>query len=206
MTRIWLYSIASLFSLAVLMAAQHHSGAPESFMGESLGLLIVLLSCQICFHVNGIDEQLLNSKPQMRFPTILKSAGAALITAAILFNLFSRLSPGYAAVAASAGCFMLGAIVVRPMVRTRSRRREAEGTLILGSDSRARKLYAELMEDEESGPVQVIPYGELERFAGTRRRLTHRCCWSGNRQSWHCPNAYRLQTPRCEDRDRCRVL
>jgi exopolysaccharide biosynthesis polyprenyl glycosylphosphotransferase len=166
MIRIWLYSIASFFSLAVLMAVHHHSGVPEDFMGESVGLLIILLSCQICVHVNGIDELLLNSKPEMQFPTILKSAGVALITAVIFFKLFSKLSPGYAAAAASAGCFMFGAIAVRPIVRTRTRRREGEETLILGSDSRARKLYAELMDDEKSGSVRVIPYGELERFAG----------------------------------------
>src|SRR5262245_35616062 len=55
--KVWLYSIASFFSLAVLFATRHFSGGRHlQFMGESLGLVIVLLSCQICFHLNGVDE------------------------------------------------------------------------------------------------------------------------------------------------------
>ena len=39
----WLYSIASLFSLLVLVAARHAMGRSHlEFMGESLGLVIVL--------------------------------------------------------------------------------------------------------------------------------------------------------------------
>ena len=64
MTKVWLYSIASFFSLAVLLAARHFGGGSHlQFMGESLGLVIVLLSCQICFHLNGVDELLVDSKP-----------------------------------------------------------------------------------------------------------------------------------------------
>jgi len=50
MMKVWLYSIASFFSLAALLAARHFGGGTHlQFMGESLGLVIVLLSCQICF-------------------------------------------------------------------------------------------------------------------------------------------------------------
>ena len=67
MTKVWLYSIASFFSLTVLLTARHFGGgAHMQFMGESLGLVIVLLSCQICFHLNGVDELLVDSKPDRK--------------------------------------------------------------------------------------------------------------------------------------------
>ena len=82
MVKVWLYSIASLFSLVVLVAARHAMGRSHlEFMGESLGLVIVLLSCQICFHLNGVDELLADSKPQAFIRKTLKSAGAGLLTA-----------------------------------------------------------------------------------------------------------------------------
>src|SRR5437870_4541287 len=102
MIKIWLYSIASFFSLAVLLVARHFAGGTHlQFMGESLGLVIVLLSCQICFHLNGVDELLVDSKPQIFVQKILKSAGAGLFLAGLLFYIFPKLSPGYATAAAS---------------------------------------------------------------------------------------------------------
>src|SRR5215813_5195099 len=107
MIKVWLYSIASFFSLTVLLAARHFSGGTHAqFMGESLGLVIVLLSCQICFHLNGVDELLVDSKPQIFLQKILKSAGAGLLIAALLFYIFPRVSPGYAAAIASA-CLLI---------------------------------------------------------------------------------------------------
>src|SRR5262244_3045702 len=107
MTKVWLYSVASFFSLVALLAAKHFSGGTHlQFMGESLGLVIVLLSCQICFHLNGVDELLVESKMQIFLQRILKSAGAGLLFAGLLFYIFPRLSPGYATAAASA-CFLM---------------------------------------------------------------------------------------------------
>src|ERR1041385_8453387 len=102
MIKVWFYSTASFFSLAVLLAAEHFSGGAHfQFMGESLGLVIVLLSCQICFHLNGVDELLIGSKPQIFLQRLLSSAGLGLFLAAMLFYVFPKLSPGYSAAAAS---------------------------------------------------------------------------------------------------------
>src|SRR5262245_58367985 len=133
MMKVWLYSIASFFSLAVLLAARHFSGGTHlQFMGESLGLVIVLLSCQICFHLNGVDELLVDSKPQVFLQKLLKSAGAGLVIAGLLFYIFPRLSPGYATAAASA-CFLLFALVVlRPIVRSMALHHDTEATVIVG--------------------------------------------------------------------------
>src|SRR5436853_6426559 len=114
MIKLWLYSIASFFSLAVLLLLRHvGAGAHVQFMGESLGLVIVLLSCQICFHLNGVDELLADSKPQAFIRKTLKSAGAGLLIAALFFYIFPRLSPGYAPAAASAFFLIFGLLVLR---------------------------------------------------------------------------------------------
>ena len=136
MIKVWLYSIASFFSLTVLLAARHFSGGTHAqFMGESLGLVIVLLSCQICFHLNGVDELLVDSKPQIFLQKILKSAGAGLLLAALLFYIFPRVSPGYAAAIASA-CFLTFALfVLRPIVRSVARTAESEEVVIVGSEA-----------------------------------------------------------------------
>src|SRR5262245_55398997 len=142
MIKVWLYSIASFFSLTALLAARHFGGGTHAqFMGESLGLVIVLLSCQICFHLNGVDELLVDSKPQLFLQKILKSAGAGLLIAALLFYIFPRVSPGYAAAIASA-CFLIFALfVLRQMARCDARQPESEQVLIYESEVMALKLY-----------------------------------------------------------------
>ena len=102
MFKIWLYSIAFFFSLVVFVGARSLGGSHLQFMGESLGLVIVLLSCQVCFHLNGVDDLLVESKPQIFLQKILKSVGLALLFAGLLFYVFPTLSPGYTASAASA--------------------------------------------------------------------------------------------------------
>jgi exopolysaccharide biosynthesis polyprenyl glycosylphosphotransferase len=165
MSKVWLYSIASLFSLAVLLAASHLAGAGAQFMGESIGLVIVLLSCQICFHLNGVDELLVDSKPQVFIQKILKSAGAGLLIAALLFFIFPRLSPGYAAAAASACFLMFGLVVLRPIVRSFGRMDDDPGTLIVGSEEMARKLYNEIIERDAPENIQIVGYEDLGRLA-----------------------------------------
>lgn len=162
MIKVWLYSIASFFSLAVLFAARHFSGRTHlQFMGESLGLVIVLLSCQICFHLNGVDELLVDSKPQVFIQRILKSAGAGFMLAALLFYIFPRLSPGYAAAAASACFLMFGVVVLRPIVRSLTRDEESEGTIIVGSETMARKLYSDIVGQDRTADFRVLDYPDL---------------------------------------------
>jgi sugar transferase (PEP-CTERM system associated) len=166
MTKVWLYSIASMFSLAVLMATRHlGGGAGAQFMGESIGLVIVLLSCQICFHLNGIDEFLIDSKPQVFIQKILKSAGAGLLIAALLFYIFPRLSPGYSAAVASTCVLMLGVVVLRPIARSFARIDDSAGTVIVGSEEMARRLYNEVAEHEGPEAVRIVAYQDLSRCA-----------------------------------------
>jgi exopolysaccharide biosynthesis polyprenyl glycosylphosphotransferase len=162
MMKVWLYSIASFFSLTVLLAARHFSGGTHlQFMGESLGLVIVLLSCQICFHLNGVDELLVDSKPQIFIQKILKSAGAGLLIAALLFYIFPRLSPGYVAAAASACFLMFGLVVLRPVLRPFIRGAESEGAIIVGSETMARKLYREIVGQTDAGNLRILNYADL---------------------------------------------
>src|SRR5262245_12239615 len=157
MTKAWVYSVASVFSLVALLTARHLAGLNGAqFMGESLGLVIVLLSCQICFHLNGIDELLVDSKPQVFIQKILKSAGAGLLIAALLFYIFPMLSPGYAAAAASACFLMFGLVVLRPIVRSFGRIDNEEGTIIVGSEQMARKLYNEIIARDAPENIHIV--------------------------------------------------
>jgi exopolysaccharide biosynthesis polyprenyl glycosylphosphotransferase len=165
MIKVWLYSIASFFSLAVLLAARHFSGGTNAqFMGESLGLVIVLLSCQICFHLNGVDDLLVDSKTQIFLQKILKSAGAGLLFAGLLFYIFPKLSPGYAAAAASACVLIFGLLAMRPIVRSVMRHQEAEGTAIVGSNALAEKVYAAIIESDMTDNVRITEYSDLPRL------------------------------------------
>src|SRR6516225_151926 len=162
MIKVWLYAIASFFSLAVLLAARHFSGGTHlQFMGESLGLVIVLLSCQICFHLNGVDELLVDSKPQIFIQKILKSAGVGLVIAGLLFYIFPKVSPGYPAAAASVCVLMFGLVVLRPVVRSLTKSEEADGTVIVGSETTARKLYSEIVNEDTAASLRVVKYQDL---------------------------------------------
>jgi exopolysaccharide biosynthesis polyprenyl glycosylphosphotransferase len=166
MIKVWLYSIASFFSLAVLLAAQRFGGGTHlQFMGESLGLVIVLLSCQICFHLYGVDELLVDSKPQIFLQKILKCAGAGLFIAGLLFYIFPRLSPGYAAAAASVCFLIFGLVVLRPIVRSLVRRQESDATVIVGSESMAQRLYRQIVNHETTNNLYVTDYSGLRRLA-----------------------------------------
>lgn len=164
MTKVWWYSIGSIFSLGVMVAARHVGQQPDArFVGESLGLFIVLLSCQICFHLNGI-ELLVDSRPQIFLQKALKSLGTGLIIASLLFYIFPRLSPGYAAATATSCFLMFSLVVLRPVVRSLKRREGQETTLIVGSDEMIRKLYNDLIVDEAPESLQVAQYSDLDRF------------------------------------------
>jgi exopolysaccharide biosynthesis polyprenyl glycosylphosphotransferase len=162
MTKFWLNSMTSIFSSTMIWAAGQVGSLDTHFMGESLGLLVVLLSCQICFHLNGIDDLLVDSKPQVFLQKVLKSVGAGLVIASSLFYIFPKLSPSYAAIAASSCFLIFGLVVLRPIVRTVIHGSEDVGTVIIGAGNTARSLYEELGGGD--GRIQVIPSTDLERL------------------------------------------
>jgi exopolysaccharide biosynthesis polyprenyl glycosylphosphotransferase len=160
--KVWLYSVASFFSLAVLLAAQHFGGGAHfQFMGESLGLVIVLLSCQICFHLNGVDELLADSKPQVFLQKALKSAGAGLLIAGLFFYIFPKLSPGYAAATASASVLLFGLMVLRPIVCSLMRHQASDSIAIVGSQAVAQNVYSQIVNQADADHLLITDYSEL---------------------------------------------
>src|SRR5215831_12533465 len=144
MSRKAIYILVSLCCLALFVGARYISGTMHAqFMGESLALVIVLLSCQVCFHLHSVDEVLVDPKPHLFAHKVLKSAGIGLLLAALALYLVPKLSPGYAAVAASACFLIFGLVVIRPIVRSLVRDEESSETVIVGSEGSARKLYRE---------------------------------------------------------------
>jgi exopolysaccharide biosynthesis polyprenyl glycosylphosphotransferase len=166
MTRVWLYSVASLLSLTILIAVRHLVGeAGARFMGESIGLVIVLLSCQICFHLNGIDEFWADSRPHVFIKKIVKSGGTGLLIAVLFFYIFPRLSPGYASAALSACFLMFGVVVLRPLARSFGGVEDPAGTIIVGSEETAQRLYNEIVEREAPENIRIVGYQDLGRLA-----------------------------------------
>jgi exopolysaccharide biosynthesis polyprenyl glycosylphosphotransferase len=170
MIKAWLYLIVFLFALAGLFVVLHFSGGVRlQFMGESLGLIVVLLSCQICFHLNGVDELLVDSKPQLFIQRILKSVGAALVIAALLFYILPRLHSGYAAAAAVACVLMFIVVAARPIVRSLVNDEEPESTVIVGSEAVTRELYGDIVEQSGLGRFRTLNYADLNPLAKRER-------------------------------------
>ena len=167
MKKVWLYSIASFVSAAVLLTGQILGGnASAPLMGEGLGLIVVLVSCQICFHLNRVDELLVDSKPRVFIQKVLKSAAAGLVLAAILSYIVPRLPPSFVAAAVSAFLVLFGLAVLRPLAPPFAQRQGAEETLVVGSGVVARKLYEELTVHNAPDDVRMVQYSDLRGFSG----------------------------------------
>jgi sugar transferase (PEP-CTERM system associated) len=95
----------------------------------------------------------------------LKSSGVVLALLAVA-AFFPRVPPAYAAAIGSAGFLMFGLVALRPVVRTWvGRRRIVEGTVILGSDHNAHRLYEEFAERLRLRPVHMVDYENAEEIA-----------------------------------------
>ena len=94
----------------------------------------------------------------------LKSSGVVLAMVAVA-ALFPRVPATYAAAIGSAGFLMLGLVALKPVVRIWAGRHRVVGTLILGSENQARRLYEEFAERERLRPVHMIDYGHAEELA-----------------------------------------
>jgi exopolysaccharide biosynthesis polyprenyl glycosylphosphotransferase len=133
-------------------------------MTTGLGLFIILLSCQICFHLHGVDEFPVDGRPQVLLQRTLKTLGMGLIAASLLFYISPSLSPGYAAAAASSCFLMFSLVLIRPLVRTLNRREEQDSTLVIGSDDMTRKVSTDLSAKAPAERIRTVQYADLNRF------------------------------------------
>src|SRR2546425_5472547 len=64
---------------------------------------------------------------------------------------------------------MFGLLVLRPIVRSLGRIDDDPGTVIVGSEEMARKLYSEIVERDAPENIQIIGYEDLGRVAQQQR-------------------------------------
>src|SRR5262249_44511912 len=82
----------------------------------------------------------------------------------LLFYIFPRVSPGYAAAIASACFLIFGLFVLRPIVRSVARTADSEEVVIVGSEVTARKLYNGIAEQDTGENVRISQYADLSRL------------------------------------------
>src|SRR5687768_13029200 len=72
----------------VHVASGGQSGSILRSIGESFGLILVLLSCELFFYFNRLDEMIIDSKTELFITKLLKSLAGGLILTGLLFSLF----------------------------------------------------------------------------------------------------------------------
>jgi exopolysaccharide biosynthesis polyprenyl glycosylphosphotransferase len=106
----------------------------------------------------------------------LKSSGVVLALFAVA-AFFPRVPPAYAAAIGSAGFLMFGLVALRPVVRTWvGRRHIVEGTVILGANHYAHRLYEEFAERQRLRPVHMVDHENAEEFAEVVRAGNNVSC------------------------------
>jgi sugar transferase (PEP-CTERM system associated) len=126
----------TLLSVVLLLGAR---GA------NTLGAAVLLVSCGIFFHLNNLDKSIVSSGALAFWIDVFESMTLGIPAAALLYYLFPVLAPGTGVAVAGTllACFLplvlrsfLGYLVNRRML--------VEGILIVGTGSRAGRLYRAL--------------------------------------------------------------
>jgi FlaA1/EpsC-like NDP-sugar epimerase len=158
MLKVWPYWIArpksifiavegTLIGVLLLHAVwlSQHQPATRAVAG-SLGLIVGLFACQVAFHLNKLDLQMLDSKPQIFLLKTLQSVAAGLALTIPLSLVFPRVFTGYGQALIAASLAASSLLVLRPLARLLVKHRKiVEGVLILGREDLASKLYRELV-------------------------------------------------------------
>ena len=110
-----------------------------------IGLLLLLLSPQLCCYFNGLHTTIAAPRFSVFFDKALGSLLIGALMPVPLFLIFPNLFPGYLGAVTA---FSLSAILVfglRPLLQWMIRhKRFVEGLLVLGTGDQARKFYREL--------------------------------------------------------------
>jgi sugar transferase (PEP-CTERM system associated) len=135
-----------------------------SHAGRSLGLILLLLSCQASLCINGFIDLVAHSDLRICLSQTLRVITAGVAAASCLFLVFPELSPGFLESFAFLASFSLLIFALRPAVRALLRRKKgAEGLLIIGPEHWAGKLYRELVHGRRNCGGD-FPFGGLVKI------------------------------------------
>lgn len=146
--------------LAIIFFHVASGGQPTSILrsiGESFGLILVLISCELFFYFNRLDEMIIESKTALFITKLLKSLAGGLVLTGVLFFIFPALSPGFLEVLAAAVLSALMLFASRSILRVLVKRKKiVEGLLIVGTGDLAAKLYNELVHGKRENDIEAF--------------------------------------------------
>jgi sugar transferase (PEP-CTERM system associated) len=154
--------------LTVLAAALLYAASG----GNTLGVPILIASCEILFHVNNLDRSIVSAKLLHFLIDVLESVSLGCIASALLYYIFPALA--ISAEAALAGVLVAGLVPValRPLLRYLvTHKKFAEGILIVGTGELAGKLYRALTNGGNYWKENERRAGELLEFPESQADL-----------------------------------
>jgi sugar transferase (PEP-CTERM system associated) len=138
--------LTALFTLTLWDRAVH--SLPLAFRSNLglIGLILILLSPQICSYFIGLHTLIVSPNFRLFVTRALSSLVLGLVLTAPLFAIFPRLYPGFANALAAVCCSSLLLFALRPLLYWMIKhKRFVEGLMILGTGEVARKFHDDLM-------------------------------------------------------------
>lgn len=133
--------------------------------GNTLGVPILIASCEFLFHVNSLDRSIVSTTLLHFSIDVLESVALGCLASVLLFYIFPALDPN--AEAALAGLLLVGLVPVtlRPLLRYMvTHKKFVEGILIVGTGELVEKLYRTLANGRNYWKETERRAGELLKF------------------------------------------
>ncbi len=133
--------------------------------GKTLGVVILIVFCELLFHVNNLDRSIVTAKLLHFSISVLESVSLGCMSSALLFYIFPALAPSAEAAVAGVLLAVLVPVTLRPLLRHLvTHKKFAEGILIVGTGELAGKLYRALANGRDYWKENERRAGELLEF------------------------------------------
>ncbi|HXI41149.1 MAG TPA: exopolysaccharide biosynthesis polyprenyl glycosylphosphotransferase [Bryobacteraceae bacterium] len=142
--------------------------------GTTLGMPILVASCELLFHVNNLDRSTVSARLPHFSIDVLESVSLACLASALLFYIFPVLAASNGAALAAVLSVGLLPVILRPFLRYLvTHKRFAEGILIVGTGELAGKLYRAMAnggnywKENQHRAGELLEFPESHADAGT---------------------------------------
>jgi len=147
--------------LAVLAAVLLYAASGAT----TLGAPIIVVSCELLFHVNNLDRSIVSATLLHFSIDLLESISLGFIGSALLFYIFPALATSAEAAITSLLLASLVPLTLRPLLRFLvTHKKFAEGILIVGTGDLVEKLYRALADGRNYWKENEHRAGELLDF------------------------------------------